>query len=299
VEIGTLKAVSVRGFSFPHTAQVLQVTRKVRDLRGRRWRTTIVYAVTSLTHEAASPARLADLLRGHWSLENGLHHVRDVTFAEDASQVHTGTAPQVMACLRNVAVGILRLRGDGNIAAALRHNARDATRPWSCSASQTVNQTHPALAGALDGPLRGRSVRRPSPSTRRPRPPSRLVDVSGLLGLLVEDVDDVAGRVGKRCRPSVRQVDDLADPPDVRMPLGEGDDVVDLEKRPRGPPLVAVWPSVQHELHRRARQLERDGGLALTPRLIQPELIAVERECRGEILHRLVDECQLHARNIT
>jgi hypothetical protein len=82
-----------------------------------------------VTHEAASPARLADLLRGHWSIENGLHYVRDVTFAEDASQVHTGTAPQVMACLRNVAVGILRLRGDGNIAAALRHNARGATRP--------------------------------------------------------------------------------------------------------------------------------------------------------------------------
>jgi hypothetical protein len=34
----------------------------------------------------ASPARLADLLRGHWAIENGLHEVRDVTFAEDASQ---------------------------------------------------------------------------------------------------------------------------------------------------------------------------------------------------------------------
>jgi DDE_Tnp_1-associated len=64
VELRTLKAVSVGGFGFPHTAQVLQVTRKTRDLRSRRWRTVVVYAVTSLAHAQASPARLADLLRG-------------------------------------------------------------------------------------------------------------------------------------------------------------------------------------------------------------------------------------------
>jgi hypothetical protein len=73
VELRTLKAVTVRGFGFPHTAQVLQVTRRVRDLGSRRWRTVVVYAVTSLAHAQASPARLADLIRGHWAIENGLH----------------------------------------------------------------------------------------------------------------------------------------------------------------------------------------------------------------------------------
>ena len=38
------------------------------------------------------------------------------------------TAPQAMASLRTLAIGILRLHGHRNIAAALRHNARDATR---------------------------------------------------------------------------------------------------------------------------------------------------------------------------
>jgi predicted transposase YbfD/YdcC len=108
VELRTLKAVTVRGFGFPHTAQVIQVTRRVCDLRSRRWRTVVVYAVTSLTHAQASPARLADLIRGHWAIENGLHYVRDVTFAEDASQVRTGTGPQVMACLRNLWVSYWR-----------------------------------------------------------------------------------------------------------------------------------------------------------------------------------------------
>jgi predicted transposase YbfD/YdcC len=81
VELRTLKAVSVRGFGFPHTAQVIQVTRRIRDLRSRRWQTVTVYAVTSLTHAQASPARLADLIRGYWAIENGRHYIRDVTFA--------------------------------------------------------------------------------------------------------------------------------------------------------------------------------------------------------------------------
>jgi len=78
VELRTLKAVTVNRFGFPHAAQVVQVTRKTRDLHTntRRWRTVTVYAVTSLTHAQASPARLADYLRGHWTIENGLHRGR-------------------------------------------------------------------------------------------------------------------------------------------------------------------------------------------------------------------------------
>jgi predicted transposase YbfD/YdcC len=129
VEIRTLKTVTVSGFGFPYAAQVIQVTRKVRDLRTRRWRTVTVYAITSLTFAQASPARLADYLRGHWGIENGLHYVRDVAFAEDASQIRTGTAPQVMACLRNLVIGVLSRAGPVNTAAALRHHSRDATRP--------------------------------------------------------------------------------------------------------------------------------------------------------------------------
>jgi len=128
VELRTLKVVSVGGFGFPHAAQVVQVTRKTRDLRTRRWRTVVVYAITSLTFEQATPARLADLLRGHWAIENGLHWVRDVTFAEDASQLRTGTGPHVMACLRNLVIGVLSRAGPVNLAAALRHHARDPAR---------------------------------------------------------------------------------------------------------------------------------------------------------------------------
>jgi predicted transposase YbfD/YdcC len=128
VELRSLKAVSVRHFGFPHAAQVIQVTRKRRDLHTNRWQTVVVYAITSLPFEQARPARLADLLRGHWAIE-ALHHIRDVTFAEDASQVRTGAAPTVMAVLRNLVVGVLSRAEPLNVAAALRRHARDPYRP--------------------------------------------------------------------------------------------------------------------------------------------------------------------------
>jgi predicted transposase YbfD/YdcC len=129
VEIRTLKVASVPGLGFPHATQAIQVTRRVRDLGSTRWRTVTVYAVTSLGAHQAGPAQLALYLRGHWRIENGLHWVRDVCFGEDASQVRTGTAPRVMAALRNLAIGALRLGGATNIAAAARHHHANHARP--------------------------------------------------------------------------------------------------------------------------------------------------------------------------
>jgi predicted transposase YbfD/YdcC len=130
IEVRTLKAVSVHHFGFPHAAQVLQVTRKTRDLHDHPQRSTTVtvYAITSLTHAQAGPARLADLIRGHWAIE-ALHHIRDTTFAEDGSQVRTGAAPSVMAALRNLVIGVLSRAGPVNVAAALRRHARNPRRP--------------------------------------------------------------------------------------------------------------------------------------------------------------------------
>ena len=130
IEKRTLKVVSIdAGILFPHAAQAIQVTRKVRRLKSRKWRTETVYAVTDLTALQASPAQLGSWLRGHWCIENKLHWVRDVSFGEDMSQARTGSGPQVMATLRNLAIGLLRLAGATNIAEALRHHARDTNRP--------------------------------------------------------------------------------------------------------------------------------------------------------------------------
>ena len=86
-------------------------------------RAEVVYGVTSLRPERATPGRVLELVRGHWAIENKSHWVRDVTFDEDRSQVRCGNIPQVMAALRNTTIGLLRLAGHTNIAAACRRLA--------------------------------------------------------------------------------------------------------------------------------------------------------------------------------
>lgn len=112
---------------WPGLAQVFRVERRVVDTRTGEVRQEVVYGLTSLATDRADAKALLQLLRGHSGSENRSHWVRDVTFDEDRSQARTGAIPQVMAALRNLAIGLLRLNGCTNIAAATR---RLAALPW-------------------------------------------------------------------------------------------------------------------------------------------------------------------------
>jgi Transposase DDE domain len=148
-EIRRLQVATVAGLAFPHATQALRITRRVRGLRGRRWRRVTVYAITSLTHFQASPARLADWVRGHWGIET-LHHIRDTTFAEDASQVRTGNAPKGHGDLTQPG------RGDPALMRPCQHRRRATPlrprrhpcveAPWR---HKLMNQTFPHFDGAL------------------------------------------------------------------------------------------------------------------------------------------------------
>jgi predicted transposase YbfD/YdcC len=91
----------------------------------------VEYGISSLPGKEAGPQELLQLRRGEWKIENQSHYVRDVTYGEDRSQVRTGSGPQVLAALRNVAIGLMRGAGQQNIAAATRHYA---ARPWQALA---------------------------------------------------------------------------------------------------------------------------------------------------------------------
>jgi hypothetical protein len=105
---------------WPGVGQVCRLERVVRrdGVESRE----VAYAITSVGPEWAGAAELLGWWRGHWGIENRLHWVRDVTLGEDASRIRSGSAPQVMAALRNAAVSLLRLLGADNIAKALRAN---------------------------------------------------------------------------------------------------------------------------------------------------------------------------------
>ncbi len=88
----------------------------------------VKYGVTSLRWEEANAAELERLWRGHWTIENRVHHVRDVTMGEDANQMRVGNAPQVLAALRNAILNLIRKKGWTNIADGIRHYGAFAHR---------------------------------------------------------------------------------------------------------------------------------------------------------------------------
>lgn len=103
---------------WPGVQQVCKVERRCK--RRGEVTTEVRYAITSLG-AAVGADRLLAYKRGHWGIENRVHYVRDVSMGEDASRIRTGGAPEVMAALRNVALGLLRQAGWTNIAAGMRH----------------------------------------------------------------------------------------------------------------------------------------------------------------------------------
>ena len=88
---------------WPGAEQICRITRQ-RTINGIP-SLEIVLAITSLTRLRADAHKLLKLSRQHWSIENRLHYVRDVSMGEDACRVRAGHAPQLLAALRNLAIG--------------------------------------------------------------------------------------------------------------------------------------------------------------------------------------------------
>jgi predicted transposase YbfD/YdcC len=168
----SIKVVTVEpGLEFPHASPAIAITRETRPRRGGLWKTMTVYAITSLAAHQARPDELAAWIRRHWQIEV-LHHIRDVTYREDASQIRTGNGPAAMAALRGLAISILTLCGWSNIAQANGGHLQDARR---CLATLGLTTGHQAPqrenAGALPG-TRSLSRRPITRSNPVPRPAS-------------------------------------------------------------------------------------------------------------------------------
>ena len=113
-EVRTIQVMDAPEGIWPHAAQVFLKT-------GNR-SAVAALGLTSATAAQAGPQRLHELVRGHWGQESR-HWIRDTAWSEDASKLRTGSAPQILAGLRNLAVGALRASGHTHIAAAL----------WQCA----------------------------------------------------------------------------------------------------------------------------------------------------------------------
>jgi len=114
---------------WPRVGQVFRLVRQ-RRVKGQTT-VEVVYGITSLGREKADAARLLELTRAHWGIENGLHYTRDETLGEDRCRVRKGNSPRILASLRNVAVQFLRTIDAPSVAAAVRQlaaNPEDAIK---------------------------------------------------------------------------------------------------------------------------------------------------------------------------
>ena len=140
IEIRSLRCCAIpRGYTrFPYACHALRLTREFKNCKTGHLSKEEVYGITSLplilpsgesdsdvfTNYRSGLRELASslltLTRGHWTIENKSHHVRDTTWLEDFCRCHSGNLPQVLACFRNVAMNLIRFSGHDCIAAATR-----------------------------------------------------------------------------------------------------------------------------------------------------------------------------------
>jgi predicted transposase YbfD/YdcC len=110
---------------WPGVAQVFRIERLIWHTKRRGYTRQIVYGLTSLSPERASPKKLLALVRQYWGIETGLHYRRDVTLKEDATRLTLGNAGHIMAILNNALIGLCLQNGYRNLAQARRlFNAR-------------------------------------------------------------------------------------------------------------------------------------------------------------------------------
>lgn len=127
LERRTLQSTSALNeyLDWPGVAQVLRRTCQRTEIKTGKTTTHVRFAVTSLPRKLVTLAQIELLWRRHWTIENQLHHVRDVSFGEDRCQVHTAHAAQALAAFRNGILALLRYEGWPSPPTAFRHFSID------------------------------------------------------------------------------------------------------------------------------------------------------------------------------
>jgi predicted transposase YbfD/YdcC len=97
-------------------AQVIRVNRKAQTIRrGQIVKETndVAFALTTFWPQEADPERLLDLVRSHWTIENGQHHRRDRTQDEDRCTVRHPTAARNLSLFRSLSIFLFELQRPG------------------------------------------------------------------------------------------------------------------------------------------------------------------------------------------
>ena len=126
---------------WPYLAQVFKLEYWYKDTTSGKVTTAVRYGVTSAPVTVLDATGLLRATRRHWGIETGLHSRRDGSLHEDSMRTRTGQAPQVLATLNNMTLGLLLRQGVNDVAAAQRAVAYHLDRFL-----QHLPATHPLQA---------------------------------------------------------------------------------------------------------------------------------------------------------
>lgn len=109
IEVRTLTASSQLNefLDWPFLQQVFKLERQVTFCKTGKTSHQIVYGLTSLSQDQASPEALLQMLRSYWQIENRLHYPRDVTLHEDQTRFKHHPAAHNMAIINNLVLGLI------------------------------------------------------------------------------------------------------------------------------------------------------------------------------------------------
>ena len=93
--------------NFPGLKQIACVRKRIYK-RGQLMVEELRYHITSANRRKLPPKRFLRAIRGHWQIENTLHHVKDRSWSEDKMYSKVPEQGWILAKLRNQALNILR-----------------------------------------------------------------------------------------------------------------------------------------------------------------------------------------------
>jgi predicted transposase YbfD/YdcC len=104
------------------------IRREVFEVSGVRISKENALILTSRETGRMNAANMNRHTRGHWGIENRSHYIRDTVYREDNSQAWAGQGPHALASLRNLALGLLRLKNVNSIKETTEWICRDQMR---------------------------------------------------------------------------------------------------------------------------------------------------------------------------
>lgn len=118
----------IEDVDWPGVAQVMRRECERIVLKTGKVTREVSYGLTSLTPSQADAAALEALWRGHWTIENGLHYVRDMSFGEDGGHAAAGGTARALASVRNALLYLFRRAGWRLVPDALAHYGASVRR---------------------------------------------------------------------------------------------------------------------------------------------------------------------------